>query len=57
MKARFPGSIGKGFYPSVIKVSSTIEDYLVDALSKSTLSNQLSNCDGSITTTSINFKC
>ncbi len=55
MKARFPGGIGKGFHPSVVQVATAIEDYLLNALVKSTLSYKLTNNYRGITTASIRF--
>jgi hypothetical protein len=49
LKARFPGSFGKGFHPTVVQVAAAVEDHLLDAFGKGTLGNQLANGDGSIT--------
>jgi hypothetical protein len=48
LKARFPGSFGKGFNPTVVQVAAAIEDHLLDAFGKGTLGDQLTNSDRSI---------
>ena len=44
MKARFPGGIGKGFHPAVVKVAPTIKDNLLNTFRKQTFIIPIFKC-------------
>ena len=55
MKARYPGSISKGFDSSVVKISTTIKDYLLNALFKGAFGNKFANSSRSVTAAGMSF--
>src|SRR5207302_3951607 len=46
VETRFAGCVGEGFYAAMVKIATTIEDHLLDALLFGALGDQLANLGG-----------